>query len=288
MASLGRRHSNMATTISYSDFFAKREDLNSGVDFEDKGSFYLCEMEDGNKINRCEVAKNGGAEHLEFESRYMPRCNKVVKSQTVNINSHDFSDNTYWIPKVLSSGAIVNSVFTMVANAGKKLVLKHLQLAFSDELSIAPGQSVKGVLWESITEDCPAPTYVSHTAYNNDGSWALEYPPPIYLGQEVAVYVKYSGATPLYKVTEFTYSNTNDILKKARPKEHMLVEKGVSSNKYQHVAYFMYQEEDIYIALRGSKGERFEFFTSDNNVLNNNSTGVPSVVVGVFDVYDEW
>lgn len=277
-------------TLNYTDFFAKREDLNVGVDYEDQFSFYLCEMSDGNKLNRCEVPKNGGAEQIEFESRYLPRCNKVVKPQAVNINSHDFSNSNSWISRSLTGNTVTNSVFSMVAGTGKKLVLKHIQLSFSEDLVMGNGQSVLGVLWESITEVCPTPTYISPTAYNDDSSWVMEYPPPIYLGQEVAVYVKYLNSVPLYKVTVFTYDSLNSIVKKARPKESLLIKKGdgVNPDLYQQVAYFMYQEEDIYMALRGSHNERFEFYTSDNNVLNNGTSGIPSIAIGVFDVYDEW
>lgn len=274
-------------TIPYADFFSKREELNIGVDYEDKVSHYICEMSDGGRINRCEISKDGGAEHLEFESRFMPLCNKVIHPKAVNINSHDFSDNTYWISKLLTSGAVTSSVFTMLASAGKKLVLKHIQLAFSDQLALSVGQSIKATLWEAITEPCPTPTFIGPTDYNNDASWAQEYPPPIYLGQEVAVYTKYDGTTPLYKVTEFTYTSITDILKKARPKESLLISRG-TPDIYQHIAYYMYQEEKIYIALRGSYNERFEFFTSDHNILNNAGTEIPSIIVGIFDVYDEW
>lgn len=268
------------TRVPFSDFFQMRRDCFGTVTVQDNGTFYIAEtiLADGRAIF-TNIGKDTSDGNY-FEQHYLPRCNKTVFPDVLDLITHDYSSNT-WVSS--------DSCFSWLPSPGKVIELQEVKTCCWRDLNFA-GNSITMVVWEGITQPCPDYSFTGKTDYNSDGSWATVWPPPYYAGQEVSVFVKFGELlgtqVPLYKATQFVYAHPRTIRQKARVvRDHLVSEYPLI---YESEAWYPYKERKVRIALRSSMKERIECFLNNATPLNNESSGVPSTAAAVFHSYDEW
>lgn len=248
--------------LSYYDLIRFWIDMgaNEALFYELDNCFYYLKLNYKNMVLYSNI-KLCSPQAEDFENKYQIFCNKFIRPKVFTLETHDMCNNTTWI------GGSSNSLYSMHANEDCLVKIKHFLIKADRQTELPQGESLKCILWQSLNgASCPTFSGTPTPYGDTQDGWTLKPHDGI---QEVEVWEHQTQGEKDYKVTAFTYNSVRKMRNKSLDKLHGdLLE-----------AFFPYEDHEIYKVLRHSRGERLEFYTTNNVQLTNPRTEPLTIAV---------
>lgn len=154
------------------------------------GGYYLHMSIDGRDVS-CKVQK-GSSDETDYIEKRQPFVDALHIPDTLEIMTHDFSDDTSW---VFGSN---NSLYVTQPIPGKIIFPKRFMVKFHKDSAMGSSQDIKHCIWQTADGATPVPslgTTYTITSGTSDSVFTVSDSSGLSSGQRISVYVQSLSST---------------------------------------------------------------------------------------------